>query len=105
MLGNTSCYVERYDIIRDFFIYPSSALLMWVARYSGWLDAVQKIWMTEGVRGMFRGSIPRITWYIPASALTFMAVEFLREHFNEELDNDVASLSVETTSSSLQEVS
>lgn len=34
---------------------------------------------------MFRGSIPRITWYIPASALTFMAVEFLRDHFNERL--------------------
>lgn len=48
---------------------------------------------------MFRGSIPRITWYIPASALTFMAVEFLRDHFNEKLDHDitqeVASLSIE----------
>lgn len=37
---------------------------------------------------MFRGSIPRITWYIPASALTFMAVEFLRDHFNERLDDE-----------------
>lgn len=50
--------------------------------------------------GMFRGSIPRITWYIPASALTFMAVEFLRDHFNEKLENDdntqeIASLSIE----------
>lgn len=55
--------------------------------------------MNEGAKGMFRGSIPRITWYIPASALTFMAVEFLRDHFNQELDNDnteeVASLSIE----------
>lgn len=37
----------------------------------------------EGPKGLFRGSIPRITWYIPASALTFMAVEFLRDHLNE----------------------
>lgn len=63
-------------------------------------DAVHKIWMTEGMTGMFRGSIPRITWYIPASALTFMAVEFLRDHFNEKLENDdntqeIASLSIE----------
>ncbi|XP_044476519.1 S-adenosylmethionine carrier 1, chloroplastic/mitochondrial [Mangifera indica] len=67
--------------------------------YKGWLDAVHRIWMIEGAKGMFRGSIPRITWYIPASALTFMAVEFLRDHFNGKLDNDfteeVASLSIE----------
>ncbi|GKV34685.1 hypothetical protein SLEP1_g43036 [Rubroshorea leprosula] len=48
---------------------------------------------------MFRGSIPRITWYIPASALTFMAVEFLRDHFNDELDDnnmrDVTNLLIE----------
>lgn len=42
--------------------------------------------MVEGVKGMFRGSIPRITWYIPASALTFMAVEFLRDQFNERIE-------------------
>lgn len=64
------------------------------------------IWMTEGAKGMFRGSIPRITWYIPASALTFMAVEFLRDHFNEGLSNDgvqeVASLTVDKKNSPLQ---
>ncbi|XP_031253696.1 mitochondrial substrate carrier family protein E [Pistacia vera] len=68
-------------------------------RYKGWLDAVHRIWMIEGAKGMFRGSIPRITWYIPASALTFMAVEFLRDHFNQKLENDiteeVATLSIE----------
>lgn len=52
-------------------------------RYKGWLDAVHRIWLIEGPKGLFRGSIPRITWYIPASALTFMAVEFLRDRFNE----------------------
>ncbi|XP_058195623.1 S-adenosylmethionine carrier 1, chloroplastic/mitochondrial isoform X1 [Rhododendron vialii] len=78
-------------------------------RYSGWLDAVHGIWKTEGIAGMFRGSIPRIMWYIPASALTFMAVEFLRDHFNEELSNgevqELASLSIDKKRSSLQEVS
>ncbi|KAF3438074.1 hypothetical protein FNV43_RR20830 [Rhamnella rubrinervis] len=50
-----------------------------------------------------------ITWYIPASALTFMAVEFLRDHFNGELSRDevqeVSTLSMgKKKSSSFQEV-
>lgn len=76
--------------------------------YNGWLDAMNKIWKTEGAKGMFRGSIPRITWYIPASALTFMAVEFLRQQFNEKLDEDnvqeVTSLAIEKPKSSFKEV-
>nr|GMC52602.1 mitochondrial substrate carrier family protein E [Ipomoea batatas] len=80
-----------------------------IVRYSGWSDAVHKIWATEGLRGMFRGSIPRIAWYIPASALTFMAVEFLRERFNERLDNnklpEITSVSLDKKDSTFQEVS
>ena len=73
------------------------------------MDAIGRIWTTEGARGMFRGSIPRITWYVPASALTFMAVEFLRENFNDErLSNEkvegVALISVDKKGSSLHEV-
>lgn len=55
--------------------------------------------MMEGTKGLFKGSIPRIIWYVPASALTFMAVEFLRDHFNDELDRDaheVASIKIES---------
>ncbi|KAM1036152.1 hypothetical protein ACFX2A_040201 [Malus domestica] len=79
---------------------PSNIVLN--LRYKGWLDAIRSVWRAEGAPGMFRGSIPRIAWYIPASALTFMAVEFLREHFNEGLSNEntreVASMSVEKKS-------
>lgn len=64
--------------------------------------------MTEGIKGMFRGSVPRIAWYIPASALTFMAVEFLRDHFNDGQNNDnsqkVANLSIDKKGSYLQKV-
>ncbi|KAJ4824077.1 hypothetical protein Tsubulata_037629 [Turnera subulata] len=77
-------------------------------RYKGWFDAVHRISMIEGIKGFFRGSIPRITWYIPASALTFMAVEFLRDQFNETICDDntqeIASLSIEKKGSSLREV-
>jgi hypothetical protein len=72
------------------------------------LDAIYNIWDKEGVNGMFRGSVPRIAWYIPASALTFMAVEFLRENFNERVPNggsiNVARVSVEKKKS-LEEAS
>ncbi|CAM0871955.1 unnamed protein product [Alopecurus aequalis] len=57
-------------------------------RYDGWLDAIKKTWASEGASGLFKGSVPRIIWYIPASAFTFMAVEFLRENFNEKTDTD-----------------
>lgn len=70
-------------------------------RYNGWADAVSKIWLGEGLKGMFRGSIPRVTWYIPASALTFMAVEFLREQHSLRM----ATMSIDKKSSSLQEIS
>lgn len=53
-------------------------------RYKGWSDAVGQIWRKEGREGFFRGSVPRVMWYLPASALTFMAVEFLRESFREK---------------------
>lgn len=59
------------------------------------------MWVYEGLNGMFKGSVPRIIWYVPASALTFMAVEFLRGHFNDKLDADVrevSSLSVDPSS-------
>ena len=77
-------------------------------RYNGWLDAICNIWEKEGMKGMFRGSIPRISWYIPASALTFMAVEFLRDHYNEGATDkkvqEVARLSVDKKKP-MQEVS
>ncbi|CAL0327600.1 unnamed protein product [Lupinus luteus] len=76
-----------------------------ILRYNGWLDAICKIWAKEGMKGMFRGSMPRIAWYIPASALTFMVVEFLRDNFNEKVpDNNlqVARLTGDHKKSSLQ---
>lgn len=82
-------------------------LLLLTLRYNGWFDAIRNVWMAEGTNGLFKGSVPRIAWYIPASALTFMAVEFLREHFNDGLNNakrpEVASLSIDKKRS-LQEV-
>ncbi|VFQ76466.1 unnamed protein product [Cuscuta campestris] len=106
LAGGLSAYLTTpFDVVKTRLQVQGKAI-----RYSGWSDAVHKIWVTEGLRGMFRGSIPRITWYIPASALTFMAVELLRETFNKKLDNSKlagssSSIAVDKKDSSLQEVS
>ncbi|KAG4171009.1 hypothetical protein ERO13_A12G182400v2 [Gossypium hirsutum] len=104
LAGGFSAYLTTpLDVIKTRLQVQGSS-----TSYNGWLDAMNKIWKTEGAKGMFRGSIPRITWYIPASALTFMAVEFLREQFNKKLDEDnmqeVTSLSIEKPKSSFKEV-
>ncbi|GMN54277.1 hypothetical protein TIFTF001_023411 [Ficus carica] len=105
LAGGLSAYLTTpLDVIKTRLQVQGSSL-----RYNGWLDAIGRIWTTEGARGMFRGSIPRITWYVPASALTFMAVEFLRENFNDERLShekveEVALISVDKKGSSLREV-
>ncbi|KAH9609491.1 hypothetical protein KSS87_018704 [Heliosperma pusillum] len=72
------------------------------SEYKGWFHAIHRMWMIEGPKGMFRGSVPRVIWYVPASALTFMAVEFLRERFNGVVENEheeVASISIDSKGS------
>ncbi|KAL2340698.1 hypothetical protein Fmac_008638 [Flemingia macrophylla] len=93
LAGGLSAYLTTpLDVVKTRLQVQGSTL-----RYTGWLDAISNIWATEGMKGLFRGSIPRITWYIPASALTFMAVEFLRGHFNDN-SRDVGRLLVDKKS-------
>ncbi|KAL6584134.1 hypothetical protein OROMI_003423 [Orobanche minor] len=95
LAGGLSAYLTTpLDVVKTRLQVQGTA-----TRYNGWLDALYKVWHAEGVKGMFRGGIPRLVWYIPASALTFMAVEFLREH------HKVTSISIDKKESSLQEIS
>ncbi|XP_042015798.1 S-adenosylmethionine carrier 1, chloroplastic/mitochondrial-like [Salvia splendens] len=95
LAGGLSAYLTTpLDVIKTRLQVQGSTI-----RYTGWLDAVYKVWHAEGVKGMFRGGVPRIAWYVPASALTFMAVEFLRDHHKS------TSISIEKKESSLQEAS
>ncbi|CAA7043233.1 unnamed protein product [Microthlaspi erraticum] len=102
--GGLSAYLTTpLDVVKTRLQVQGSTI-----KYKGWLDAVGQIWRREGPEGFFRGSVPRVMWYIPASALTFMAVEFLRDSFREKSssNNVVPSLSIERkSSSSVHEVS
>lgn len=97
LAGGLAAYVTTpLDVIKTRLQVQGSTL-----RYNGWLDAIRKTWKNEGFRGMFKGSVPRILWYIPASSLTFMAVEFLRDHFNEKPGahiEEVASITIDSVS-------
>lgn len=97
LAGGFSAYLTTpLDVIKTRLQVQGSTI-----RYNGWLDALTSIRKTEGLNGMFKGSVPRIMWYIPASALTFMAVEFLRDNFNDKRESDIheiTSLSIDTSS-------
>jgi len=43
---------------------------------------LQTVWREEGTKGFFKGALPRVLWFVPASAISFMAVEWLRKEFN-----------------------
>ncbi|KAK9116467.1 hypothetical protein Sjap_015414 [Stephania japonica] len=99
LAGGLSAYLTTpLDVIKTRLQIQGS-----VIRYNGWLDAICKVWRDEGAKGMFRGSVPRVIWYIPASALTFMAVEFLRDHFNRDDVQEVVKL-LDKTGSPMREV-
>uniref|UniRef100_A0A7N0VC24 Mitochondrial carrier protein n=1 Tax=Kalanchoe fedtschenkoi TaxID=63787 RepID=A0A7N0VC24_KALFE len=102
LAGGLSAYLTTpMDVIKTRLQVQGSTV-----RYTGWFDTATKIWETEGIRGMFRGSVPRVVWYVPASALTFMAVEFLRAHFNDKNKmRDSTTLSLDKRRSLHQEVS
>ncbi|KAF3326280.1 mitochondrial substrate carrier family protein E isoform X1 [Carex littledalei] len=88
LAGGLSAYLTTpLDVIKTRLQVQGSTI-----RYKGWLDAFMKIWADEGMHGLFRGSVPRIIWYIPASAVTFMAVEFLRDRFNKKLESPIGGV-------------
>lgn len=64
-------------------------------RYKGWFDAWQQIWRLEGIKGFFRGALPRVLWFVPASAVSFMAVEWLRKEFNTQTPVRIDSQSIQ----------
>jgi solute carrier family 25 carnitine/acylcarnitine transporter 20/29 len=48
-------------------------------KYAGTMDAFQKVYAAEGVKGLFRGFSPAMARSIPANAACFLAYELVRE--------------------------
>jgi len=47
-------------------------------RYKGVVDCAQAVWRTEGLRGFFRGFLPRVAYLAPSAALTFALYELYK---------------------------
>ncbi|MFS7952473.1 putative mitochondrial carrier domain superfamily [Helianthus anomalus] len=45
--------VTCYEALKDVTEYGRQ-------KYNGWMDALRRIWLIEGPKGLFRGSIPRV---------------------------------------------
>ncbi|KAF2282332.1 hypothetical protein GH714_043861 [Hevea brasiliensis] len=103
LAGGFSAYLTTpLDVIKTRLQVQGSTV-----RYKGWLDAMQRIWMVEGVKGMFRGSIPRITWYIQPLHLLSWLWNFSGttiERMDGDKKHEVANLSIERKGPSLREV-
>ncbi|KAG2392565.1 hypothetical protein C9374_011290 [Naegleria lovaniensis] len=52
------------------------------SHYSGYRDAVVKIFKHEGFAGFFRGITPRLIYTIPSTSITFYMYEFLKKWFH-----------------------
>lgn len=70
-------------------------------QYKGWQDAVGSIQRNEGFHGFWKGSLPRVMWYVPASAVTFMAWQALRNVFIKPDMDQSAGLSIERSPHSI----
>jgi hypothetical protein len=46
--------------------------------YAGMVQGCRRIWLEEGVRGLWKGAIPRTVGVVPYSALTFTVYEYLK---------------------------
>lgn len=44
-------------------------------RYSGMLDGLYRTYVTEGMRGLFRGTLSRVLFHTPSTALTMALFE------------------------------
>lgn len=70
-----------------------------VYRYNGWQDAVHSIWKNDGFMGFWKGSLPRVVWYLPACALTFMSWQAMRNVFIKQGSDRTMGRAMEHSSS------
>lgn len=67
-------------------------------RYTGPIDAVQKIVKHEGFEGLFRGYGPTLATFIPYGAVSFGVYQFSKKHLNALTSADEGSMVVNVLS-------
>ena len=54
------------------------------AGYGTFVGALRTIWEREGVRGLFRGSVARVVFFCPATAVTMGVYEYMKNGLRDE---------------------
>ena len=57
-------------------------------RYSSSIDCFQKIWKEEGVKGLYRGLVPRLNRVVLETSLSFTFFELLSRNLNNIFPKD-----------------
>ncbi|KAH7298441.1 hypothetical protein KP509_25G043400 [Ceratopteris richardii] len=98
--GSSAFLTTPLDIIKTRLQVQGSS-----KRYKGWCDAMTSIWKDDGFMGFWKGSLPRVIWYLPACAVTFMSWQALRNVFiKRTTDQEMNSSSLESSLDSLPTV-
>ncbi|MCO5571792.1 hypothetical protein L7F22_025540 [Adiantum nelumboides] len=91
--GSSAFLTTPLDIIKTRLQVQGST-----KRYKGWSDAMASIWKEDGFMGFWKGSLPRVIWYLPACAVTFMSWQAMRNVFIKKTNDEDTGLLVERSS-------
>ncbi|WCJ26283.1 Mitochondrial substrate carrier family protein [Euphorbia peplus] len=83
MAGSTAAlFTTPFDVVKTRLQtqVPGS-----ISQYDGVFHALKEIGKTEGLKGLYRGLIPRLVMYVSQGALFFASYEFFKRLFSVEL--------------------
>ncbi|XP_065858285.1 uncharacterized protein [Euphorbia lathyris] len=87
MAGSTAAlFTTPFDVVKTRLQtqVPGS-----ISQYDGVFHALKEIGKTEGLKGLYRGLIPRLVMYMSQGALFFASYEFLKRLFSIELQQRI----------------
>jgi hypothetical protein len=80
---STLCVSRRYQIQRRPANSATATVPVGEERFSGFLDALTKIYRAHGIKGLFRGALTRVAYHTPSTALTLASYDQLKLFFGK----------------------
>lgn len=60
-------------------------VVMEKVRYGGITSALRDIWATQGFQGLFRGTMPRVLFFMPGAAISWSTYEYMKEFLSKHV--------------------
>ncbi|KAE8658517.1 Mitochondrial substrate carrier family protein, putative isoform 6 [Hibiscus syriacus] len=77
LAGSTAAFFTTpFDVVKTRLLTQIPGSL---SRYNNVYNALQDIWMHEGLKGVYRGLVPRLVMYTTQGALFFASYEFFKQ--------------------------